>query len=147
MVCFLFKIGYKGVNSKLKDSINNLRNLIDDLTEKNKNDEKVLSELKIEITNAHNNSTDLKIRTENEAEKIRNESVILIEKMIKEKQAEYQIEVNRIERGLIAKLYHKYVMIIKDNIQKEFQAKADDKMFQNTSIEKAIQLLKSFKFL
>jgi F0F1-type ATP synthase membrane subunit b/b' len=122
----------------LEESINEIRESIENLEKRRSDAVQKLSESKHVFEVTSRDVEKLIRKSEERAKKISEQSTELISNAIRRKQREYDNEMDRIRGGLYSELHHKIADMIVKEIERKIIAMRLDRNLQNEVINKAI---------
>lgn len=143
MLVFLFKFGYKKLDNRLNEDIENIKFTLNDLERKKLESNEEINHLKRELQDANDSISKAILRAEQKAKEITENSNKNIEEVLKDKQAEYEAIRKRIEQSFLVDLKNKLVSLILKDLEKRIKETQDSREFQNDLIENSIEHLEN----
>ncbi len=143
MFIFLFKFGYKKFNSLLNRDIENIKSTLNNLESKKIEANDQINQLKLELQTANDNIQKSISNAERKAKEITENSNKNIEKILKDKQSEYDASLQRIEQGYLVELKNKLVYLILNDLKKKLKEGKTSRELQNDLIENSIKNLET----
>ncbi len=143
MLVFLFKFGYRKLDSQLNKDIENIKFTLNDLETKKIEANDQINQLKQELQTANDNILKAISKAEQKAKEITENSNKNIEEILKNKQAEYDAALRRIEQGFLVELKNKLVYLILKNLEEKLKEGKTSRELQNDLIENSIENLET----
>ena len=143
MLVFLFKFGYRKLDNQLSKDIENIRSTLSDLESKKIEANDQIKQLKQELQVANDNIIKAISNAEQKAKEITENSNKNIEKILKEKQSEYDASLKKIEQGYLIELKNKLVSLILKDLEEKLKEGKSSREFQNNLIENSIKNLEN----
>lgn len=143
MLVFLFKFGYKKLDNRLNEDIENIKFTLNDLERKKLESNEEINHLKRELQDANDSISKAILRAEQKAKEITENSNKNIEEVLKDKQAEYEAIRKRIEQSFLVDLKNKLVSLILKDLEERIKETQDSREFQNDLIENSIEHLEN----
>ena len=139
----IFKFAYKKFDSSLAKNINDMKDLLSNLEKRKCETELHLEKLKNELKNVNESINKTIFETELEAKKITEKTNLEITQLVKKKQGEYDLTVEKIKSGLSVELQNKLTEAVIRELVKKLQKTKETREFQNTSIENSMDMIES----
>lgn len=143
MLVFLFKFGYRKLDNQLNKDIENIKSTLSDLESKKIEANDQINQLKQELQTANDNILKAISNAEQKAKEITENSNKNIEKILKEKQSEYDASLKKIEQGYLIELKNKLVSLILKDLEEKLKEGKSSRELQNDLIENSIENLEN----
>ncbi|MDO4974900.1 MAG: ATP synthase F0 subunit B [Alphaproteobacteria bacterium] len=143
MLIALFKFGYKKLDNQLNKGIENIKFTLNDLESKKIAANEQIIQLKKELQIVNDEVSEAISKAEQTAKEITEKSNKDIEQILKNKQAEYDMALKRIEQGFLVELKNKLVSLILNDLEKKLKEGKESRELQNDLIENSIENLET----
>lgn len=143
MLVFLFKFGYRKLDNRLNEDIENIKFTLNDLERKKLESNEEINHLKRELQDANDSISKAISKAEQKAKEITENSNKNIEEILKNKQTEYESIRERIEQSFLVDLKNKLVSLILKDLEKRIKETQGSREFQNDLIENSIEHLEN----
>lgn len=143
MLIALFKFGYKKLDNQLNKGIENIKFTLNDLESKKIAANEQIIQLKKELQIVNDEVSEAISKAEQTAKEITEKSNKDIEQILKNKQAEYDMALKRIEQGFLVELKNKLVSLILNDLEKKLREGKESRELQNDLIENSIENLET----
>jgi len=143
MLVFLFKFGYRKLDNRLNEDIENIKFTLNDLERKKLESNEEINHLKRDLQDANDSISKAISKAEQKAKEITENSNKNIEEILKNKQTEYESIRKRIEQSFLVDLKNKLVSLILKDLEKRIKETQGSREFQNDLIENSIEHLEN----